>query len=77
VLKADLNAGSAHPGQEPAGGAAVEVNANCKLFPAERQHGAQARNGFEGTFPGGENLVDVRMAFQKFPKAGLDNHAGR
>jgi hypothetical protein len=77
VLKANLDAGSAHPGEEPAGGAAVEVNANRKLFPAERQRCAQARDGFDWTFPKGENLVYVRIAFQEFQKTRLDKHGGK
>jgi hypothetical protein len=55
----------------------VEVNANRKLFPAERQRRAQVRGGFDGTSPRKENLVYVRIAFHKFPKAGLDEHGDR
>jgi hypothetical protein len=76
VLEADLNAGSAHPGQEPAGGTAVKVNTNRKPFPTKPQRRAQAPGCFDGTFARGENLVYVRIAFQKFPKARLDKHGG-
>jgi hypothetical protein len=76
VLKADFSAGSAQPRQEPAGRASVQVKANRKLFPAERQRRAQTRGGFDETFTRGEDLVDVRVALQKVSKARLDEHAG-
>jgi hypothetical protein len=76
VLKADFSAGSAQPRQEPAGRASVQVKANRKLFPAERQSRAQARGGFDETFTRGENLVDIRIALQKFPKTRFDEYAG-
>jgi hypothetical protein len=34
------------------------------------------RGGFDETFTRGENLVDIRIPLQKFPKACLDEHAG-
>ena len=76
VLKADFSTGSAQPRQEPACRASVQVKANRKLFPAERQRRAQARGGFDETFTRGENLIDIRIAFKKFSKARLDDHAG-
>ena len=76
VLKADFSAGPAQPRQEPAGRASVQVKANRKLLPAECQGRAQARGGFDEAFTRRENLVDIRIPLQKFPKARLDEHAG-
>jgi hypothetical protein len=76
VFKADLDAGSAHLGQEPAGRAAVEVYTKRKLFPAEPQRRAQVRDCFDGTSAWGENLIYIRIAFQKLTKARLDKHGG-
>jgi hypothetical protein len=54
----------------------MEVNTYRKLFPAEPQRRDKVRGCFDGTFARGENLVYVRIAFQKFPKARLDKHGG-
>jgi hypothetical protein len=54
----------------------VEVNAERELLPAERQHGAQVRRSFDRAFPRAENLIDVWIASQKFPKGRLDKYTG-
>jgi hypothetical protein len=76
VLEADLNAGSAKLGQKPAGGAAMEVYTNRKLFPAQPQRRSQVRSGFDGALARRENLVHVWIAFQKVPKAWFDKYGG-